>query len=258
MNKGILDEKGGRDALEKLSKSSLYDYLVKISDDYYLSNDSTISDQEFDYYVSYYESKFNDKFTYIGKSVNNRIPLPCYMGSLNKCKDNHSLNLFKTRCIDHLESNEFIITDKIDGLSLLIDFPNKKIYTRGDGSIGSDVSFLFKYLKGIPRVYKYIVRGEVVILKEDYDVLDKYNFKNPRNAVAGIINSKEVCVELYKSLTFIAYNIIDYSDNNYDMFKELSKKFITPNYDKVKSSSGYSLDSLNNASIGRDQAVSKL
>ena len=225
-------------SIQTLSKSDLYNYLVKLSDQYYLSNDSTITDEKFDSYVLFYELKFNDKFTYIGKSINARVELPCYMGSLNKCKEDHSLNLFTNRVIQTLENNEFIITDKIDGLSLLIDFTNKKIYTRGDGKIGSDVSFLFKYIKGIPKNDLNItVRGEIVILKKDYDILTKYNFNNPRNAVAGILNSKEICVELYKSLTFIAYYIVDYPYNNDRMFEELSKNFITPNYEKVTVSS---------------------
>jgi len=231
-------------SIQTLSKSNLYDYLVKLSDQYYLSNDSSITDEEFDSYVSFYELKFNDKFTYLGKSINARVQLPCYMGSLTKCKEDHSLNLFTNRVFQTLECNEFIITDKIDGLSLLIDFANKKIYTRGDGKIGSDVSFLFKYIKGIPKhALDFIVRGEIVILKEDYNILEKYNFKNPRNAVAGILNSKEVCIELYKSLTFIAYYIFDYPYNNDRMFKELSKNFITPNYEEV------SVDSINSTTL---------
>jgi tripartite-type tricarboxylate transporter receptor subunit TctC len=63
--------------------------------------------------VKLYEERF-EEYNYLGSKGN--CKLPCYMPSLNKAKDDHSLELFKKRCGD----KRYVISDKVDGYSLLM------------------------------------------------------------------------------------------------------------------------------------------
>ena len=181
----------------------IYSLLVKYSNSYYNSGVSLISDEEFDRLQKLYEQKSGKSFQYLGKSNNNRAKLPCWMGSLAKCKDDHALGLFLKRT----EAKKFIVSEKVDGVSLLFYRQNgtTKLYTRGDGLIGSDISHLEPYLK-FPKINEDIlVRGELVLKKENYKFLDDTEI--PRNFVSGLINSKTIEPKNLQLLDFIAYSI---------------------------------------------------
>ena len=81
-----------------------------------------------------------------------------------------------------------------------------KLYTRGDGKVGQDITHLLKVLK-LPKEKGYVVRGEFIILKSVFDEKYKKTFANPRNLVSGIVNSKTID-EKAKDLHFIAYEVI--------------------------------------------------
>ena len=66
------------------------------------------------------------------------------MGSLNKIKDDNAIQNFKKK-ID----KKIIITDKIDGLSMLLYIDKKgniSLFTRGDGEIGTNVTAIRDYI----------------------------------------------------------------------------------------------------------------
>ena len=67
-------------------------------------------------------------------------------------------------------SGNFIISDKLDGFSVMIQF-NKygcaKLYSRGNGDVGKDISHLFNYIK-LPNVKDITVRGEMIFKKKKF------------------------------------------------------------------------------------------
>ena len=244
--------------LDNLTQEEFYNYLVEKSNEYYNSNKSSLSDSQFDKLVNIYETKFNDNFNYLGSK--GKYKLPVYLGSLNKHKDEHALSLFLKKC-----ENNFVISDKVDGLSMLIEISipsignstrhdrdtqmKMKMYTRGDGEYGNDISILQKYLglklnkdeilefmeeKEINKLY---IRGEVVMFKDVFDIKYKEEFSNSRNIVAGIINSKTKNEEMMKDLTFLAYNILNSNVivKSLNVFSYLETfGFDTPNYKYVE------------------------
>jgi len=230
--------------INDLTQEEFYNYLVDKSNEYYNSSSSSISDSEFDKLVTIYESKFDEKFNYLGSK--GKYKLPVYLGSLNKNKDDHSLSLFIKKCTD-----SFIVSDKIDGLSMLVEINTEKklrLYTRGDGEYGNDISILEKYLdmdldqKYIQsfmsknKLKKLYIRGEIVMFKDVFDIKYKNDFANSRNIVAGIINSKTKNEEMMRDLSFLAYNIMnqDICSTMSDMFSLLKDfGFETPNYKLV-------------------------
>ena len=68
---------------------------------------------------------------------------------------------------------------------------NGKLYRRGDGKTGQDVSYLIKVLD-LPKHENYVVRGEFIIKKDVFEEKYKSSFANSRNLVSGIINSKSI------------------------------------------------------------------
>ena len=93
------------------------------------------------------------------------------------------------------------------GVSGLFTIYNKekKLYTRGNGIIGQDISNIVPYLN-LPEVENIVIRGEFIIPKAIYS--KKYPDSNARNIVSGIINSKKQVVSKYKDVDFVAYELI--------------------------------------------------
>ena len=92
-------------------------------------------------------------------------------------------------------------------LSSVIAYGKRKLYTRGNGKVGQDISHLLKDI-AIPDVKDVIVRGEFIIKRNVFESKYKDTFANPRNLVAGIINRKSKDSKS-KDVDFIAYEVIE-------------------------------------------------
>jgi DNA ligase (NAD+) len=195
---------------EHASQQDYYQHLVHCSNAYYNSGQPIISDHEFDQLVTFYEKKFQTTFHYLGKANNNKIKLPTLMPSLNKVKDQHAIDLF-LKSVSKLYSRKlassYVISSKVDGVSCLFVYSNHhaQLMTRGDGSVGSDISHLLPYLPMFRSIKKDIViRGELVLYRKD-----SKSFENdvPRNIVSGLVNAKTPNPDHLGLLHFVGYFI---------------------------------------------------
>ena len=161
-------------------------------------------------------------FKRVGADVKNKVVLPYYMGSLNKIKDNEE-EIAKYQA--KYSGQQFKISDKLDGVScMLVYTPGKiKMYTRGNGTEGQDISHLLDYINDIVPI-KYgndiqifglhnteiAVRGELIISKKNWEELGKMGKQgaNPRNTVAGAINSDILNKDILSKIDFVAYSLI--------------------------------------------------
>ena len=123
---------------------------------------------------------------------------------------------------------------KYDGLSLNILYEGGsfvKATTRGDGEIGEDVSANIPYIKGIPLTIPYRgkieIRGEVIIMKDDFPTINEERiaagdkvFSNERNAAAGSLRSFESSKVKMARLHFTPYGI-GYSDKRFEKQTEI-------------------------------------
>jgi len=131
--------------------------------------------------------------------------LPIVMASMNKIKTLDEIKDWQ-RLKLITNSAEIICTPKYDGLSLCVDESSSEAITRGDGVYGQRSNEHYKLIGnhlsgGDAFSHTY---GEVVMPKKAF--ADKYSsdFANPRNLVAGLINSKSISESL-KDCNFIKY-----------------------------------------------------
>ena len=104
----------------------------------------------------------------------------------------------------------YVISCKVDGVSGLYttEGPEPKLYTRGDGITGQDVSHIIPYLK-LPTQKNITIRGEFIITKALFQSKYAATFANPRNFVAGVINKKTIDADKYRDLSFVIYEVIE-------------------------------------------------
>jgi NAD-dependent DNA ligase len=102
----------------------------------------------------------------------------------------------------------YLLSCKLDGVSGLYttEGSKPKLYTRGNGKVGQDISHLIPFLR-LPKTKGIVLRGEFIIPKATF--LEKYKtkFANPRNMVAGLINHKTIN-DAVVDLHFVAYELI--------------------------------------------------
>ncbi|TWO29895.1 NAD-dependent DNA ligase LigA [Campylobacter hyointestinalis] len=127
---------------------------------------------------------------------------------------------------------EFFVEPKFDGASLNLLYENGKLVkatTRGDGSIGEDVTHNARVISSIPLQISYKelieIRGEVVISKADFELINLKREKNgepplanPRNAAAGSLRQLDNGVVKQRKLKFypwgVGRNSLDYEKHS--------------------------------------------
>jgi len=205
----LLEEfsKKGISVLNALDQDELTNMLQYASKQYY-NHIPVLTDNQFDIIKNFIETKFpaNKVTKEIGAEVErNKVILPYEMASMDKIKPD--TNALSNWCQKF--AKPYVLSCKLDGVSGLYSFEQgstPKLYTRGNGTVGQDVSHLIPYLK-LPSNKNIAIRGEFIISKQVF--LTKYasKFANIRNMVAGIINSKTI-IDAVNDLEFVAYEVI--------------------------------------------------
>lgn len=193
---------------------------IEIANDSYRKGKAIISDAEYDALVD--ELKELDPhhpiLSRIGYSPENSDPrkekLPIFMGSLNKVKTlNEIKSWLEGKAIS--SSTMLIATPKYDGLSILKDEKYNKVWTRGDGEVGLNITEHFTFVKegnfaSTSRIdYSY---GEAIISKKVFKEKYALEYANPRNMVASLFNTKVPDPNKLKDVTYIRYGAIRRGD----------------------------------------------
>lgn len=163
---------------------------------------------------------------------------------------------FDKRVTDSVNSPEYVVEPKIDGLSVSLEYRDGVFFrgsTRGDGDVGEDVSGNLRVIHNVPlklnKPIPYIeVRGEVYMPKRSFERVvdrqllnDEKPFKNPRNAAAGSLRQKDSSVTAGRGLDIFIFNIqqiegeeLNSHKQSLDYLKELGFNTV-PFYKKVNS-----------------------
>ena len=240
--------------IKKNKKKDIINLLLQADNVFFNGENTLLKDDIYDIIKDYIRKKY-PKDIYlqrVGADVDNKVTLPYYMGSQNKIKDSEEeITKYQKKY-----SGSYVISDKLDGVSCLIVYTklssnkspkNKyypydiKLYTRGNGTEGQDITHLLEYINGFPNIKNIkdndlAVRGELIISKNNWEKLktEGENGANPRNTVSGAINSKTLNKKILNKIDFVAYTLINPNiSNGLPYLKEL--KFIVVNNNIVNS-----------------------
>jgi len=189
------------------SEAQLVAILQKASDAYYNGKEEgLLGDEEYDRLRDELESRFpkNPFLKQIGAPVESgAVRLPYKMASLTKIKPGTgAVESFRKRS----SIPAWVLTDKLDGISVLWDTGKRKLYLRGDGLMGVDVSAFALYISGLtPRGFnkKWVIRGEL-LLRKDTPVEGLL----PRSWVNGQLHQKTPNPEQLGKIRFVAYELL--------------------------------------------------
>lgn len=166
------------------------------------------------------------------ESVRHQVPLE----SLNDVFSFNELYSFGERMDSMLSAeHSYTVEPKIDGLSMSLEYENGVFVrgaTRGDGSVGEDVTENLKTVRSLPLKIenapeRLIVRGEVYMSKAVFNELNEQREKNgeallanPRNAAAGSMRQLDSRVAASRKLDIICFNVQFNSDREYNTHAE--------------------------------------
>ena len=151
-----------------------------------------------------------------------KVVHPVPLMSLQDVFSVEELNDFLEKVAEAEPEACFSVEPKIDGLSVALEYENGRFVrgaTRGDGSVGEDVTENLKTIRSIPMVIqnapqRLIVRGEVFMPKKQFEKLNakqekegKPLFANPRNAAAGSLRQLNSKVTASRGLDIYIFNV---------------------------------------------------
>lgn len=228
-------------AEKKKRHAELSKLLSNYSRQYYIFDDPSVSDAEYD---ALYQELLAIEKEYpqlatksspsqkVGAKVSKDFQKVVHeqkMLSLENAFNEEDIQDFidKVKKLTGKSEIEFMLEPKLDGLSASIIYRNGTLVqasTRGDGAIGEDVTENVKTLNNVPKRINLPgdieIRGEVVMLKKDFEQLNEQRrlngeklFSNPRNAAAGSLRQLDSRITAQRKLTFFAYSIIGESLN---------------------------------------------
>ncbi|HRO66594.1 MAG TPA: NAD-dependent DNA ligase LigA [Pseudobdellovibrionaceae bacterium] len=154
-----------------------------------------------------------------------KVPHRTPMLSLQNSYSPEDLIEFDARIKKFLRKDDpvqYYCEPKFDGLAVELIYENglfKQALTRGDGSVGEDVTENVRTIRSVPLRMKgpnppalLEVRGEILMFKEDFKLLNdqqqengQLTFANPRNASAGTIRQLDSKIAASRPLRFFAY-----------------------------------------------------
>ncbi len=139
-----------------------------------------------------------------------------------------ALSLAKTKQVTELqkwaEDRPIWLSWKLDGLTLVLTYNNgklTKILTRGNGTIGTNITYLKNVIQGFPLNISYkkhmVVRGEAVISYTDFELIndtieDDEKYANPRNLASGTLSLDDPEKVKERHVYFHAFTLVYLED----------------------------------------------
>ena len=200
---------------------------------YYVLDNPTVSDQEYDRLMQELQSieaKHPEWVTpdspsqRVGGEVLEgfqKITHQRMMLSLGNIFNEDELREFDDRIRDVFPQAEYVCELKIDGLAVSLVYADGQLSygaTRGDGTIGEDITHNVKTIKSIPLSIDYQgdfeVRGEIYMPKKSFEQLNHQRqqagealFANPRNAAAGSVRQLDSSIAAKRGLDAFLYMV---------------------------------------------------
>ena len=204
---------------------ALVEQLNKASSVYYNGQDEIMSNYEWDALFDELASLENETGYVLPESPTQRAG---YEEETSGEKEEHeypALSLAKTKNIEELRTwageRPIWLSWKLDGLTLVLTYDDgklSKILTRGNGTIGTNITFLKNAISGFPQKIKYkghmVVRGEAAISYTDFALIndmiedDDEKYANPRNLASGTLNLDDPAEVKERHVCFHAFTLV--------------------------------------------------
>lgn len=199
--------------IKGISTKDLEDLLKYASYLYYNYDGGGLTDNSFDaleYTLNKRLKLKGRRYEKIGAEPIDKIKvnLPYPMGSLEKLKP--EMKALR----EYISTPELFWSNKLDGVSGLVTYTDGKvtgIYSRGDGTVGGDLTYLKDYIS-LPKLNGDItVRGEFILPKNKWESKYKGSYANARSFVSSKVNSGHISPS-FSDLDFVAYEIVDWTE----------------------------------------------
>ena len=211
----------------------LIDVLNKANVEYYVNDNPTLSDNEYDSLMDELiklEEKYpqlkqsNSPTTKVGNEVIaafNKVTHPTPMFSLADVFNEDEVRDFDAKVCKEVSNPEYVCELKMDGLAVSLIYKDGKFVsaaTRGNGVIGEDITHNVRTIKKLPlTLHKKVdleVRGEIYMNKKVFNELNEKRkqenlnlFQNPRNAAAGSIRQLDSSITKERQLDIVLYHL---------------------------------------------------
>ena len=218
----------------------LVELLNRYAYEYYTKDAPSVSDSEYDQlYRELVELETAHPDEVLPESPTHRVggvvlkgftkyqhQYPLY--SLQDAFSREELEAFDQRVRKEFPSISYVCELKIDGLSISLTYENGVLVTgatRGNGSVGEDITENLKRVKDIPLVLpepvNITVRGECYMPRASFDRVNQIRqengepeFANPRNAAAGTLRQLDTKIVAKRNLSTFLYQEVSPTDQN--------------------------------------------
>ncbi|UXR36250.1 NAD-dependent DNA ligase LigA [Staphylococcus simulans] len=217
---------------------TLHRLLNQYNHEYYVMDNPSVPDSEYDKLLhelihieeEHPEFKTEDSPTVrVGgeaQATFNKVRHDTPMLSLANAFNEEDLRRFDARVREHAGKVEYMCELKIDGLAVSLKYENGRFVqglTRGDGTIGEDITENLRTIQAIPLKIKkpltFEVRGEAFMPKASFERLNKEKeeageqaFANPRNAAAGSLRQLDSKLAAKRRLSIFLYSVNDFTN----------------------------------------------
>ena len=198
---------------------------LNVASEAYYNGDEIMSDKVFD--ELYEQLKELERTTNIvlPNSPTKRVGYHT-VSDLPKIKHKHrSLSLDKTKdkkiMTKWLGDEDGVLSWKLDGLTVILTYNHGRLInaaTRGDGTLGEDITHNAIHFKGVPKYIKYqdevIIRGEAIISQETFEQVNKANYidkqyRNSRSMVSGATRLHSAEKSAKYGIEFRAFDLVN-------------------------------------------------
>ena len=244
--------------------NELHDLLNQYSYEYYVKDNPSVPDSEYDKLLrelidiehAHPELKTDDSPTVrVGgeaqssfEKVNHETP----MLSLGNAFNEEELRRFDERIREHIGKVEYMCELKIDGLAVSLKYEDGRFVqglTRGDGTIGEDITENLRTIHAIPLKIKeplnvevrgeaYMPRRSFMRLNDEREKNEEQPFANPRNAAAGSLRQLDPKLAAKRKLSVFLYSVNDFTDFNAttqsDALDELDRLGFKTNHERAR------------------------
>lgn len=239
----------------------LVELLNRYAYEYYTKDAPSVSDSEYDQlYRELVELETAHPDEILPESPTHRVggvvlkgftkyqhQYPLY--SLQDAFSREELEAFDQRVRKEFPSISYVCEMKIDGLSISLTYENGVLVTgatRGDGSVGEDITENLKRVRDIPLVLpepvNITVRGECYMPRASFDRVNQIRqengepeFANPRNAAAGTLRQLDTKIVAKRNLATFLYQEVSPTDQSSQegVLKKLARLGFVVNQERV-------------------------